>query len=469
MTILPPELWIEAVSTLRVQRSSPEHHTSTDTTYWSTLRTICLVSSAFRSISQPLLFEELVLGADQVDVKERLEGLDHLLDNRPESAQWTKAIVLIGMEPSSPGADEKEKLMAKLFQRLTGVRNIRIASFHHTTAEVIQHLQRLEGPLILSIHHSSVPGIHLANESSSLRHPVSALKELHSDGAVAHSPGLLISPTLERLVISQTGFDYMINLCLQNRQMANFANLLYLEVPVPLEERLPGFLSMLSSTPNLIRLALKRWIQTSDSEVFAQTVPPTLIPALTSFEGPLPYVRLFVPGRPVKDITMMFTALSRTELTREDVRVLSESTAAEKQLNLMFCLWTEGSLAVLAEFMPGIQELSATLVTTMVSNGADLRSVSANDTTLGYPSCERGRNPSSPPQSSTPLFSRPLCWRNNFVYRRAKESSGHGDGSWLSSQERLLPTRRILEPRGNRRVDVYLYSTYIHTHRSTQE
>ncbi|KAJ6458843.1 hypothetical protein C8R47DRAFT_1162723 [Mycena vitilis] len=119
------------------------------------------------------------------------------------------------------------------------------------------------------------------------------------------------------------------------------------------------FTSVVNGCPRLQRLHVNRL---SDSVVLPSHLPPSVLPLLNFFSGPLAFLQLLVPGRPVATFHVLYPITATAEEILGAIASITQSSAVPRVLDLRIRIaGTHEVFAALTERLPALQRLDLEL------------------------------------------------------------------------------------------------------------
>ncbi|KAG9047311.1 hypothetical protein FS837_002568 [Tulasnella sp. UAMH 9824] len=133
-TRLPPEIWICIIQNLAAPRFKLQDEETNLRPKFSKANvfSISLVSSHFRELCQPYIFDRLSFsltkGSESAELRNNISSVASFVHNRPEIKQWIRAISLVG-PPDRVDTAMFNVALIDLFNQLESIESIHISNW----------------------------------------------------------------------------------------------------------------------------------------------------------------------------------------------------------------------------------------------------------------------------------------------------------------------------------------------------
>lgn len=322
------------------------------------VRTVSLLSEAWRAIAQPVLFKELELSMKDRVPYIRATGLLGLLTKRPETSTWIKTVLVFGdhfrrlHEEPDFYTDAWTRMIENLLSKLVHLRKLVLSDLvllPQAMVDIIS-LPRLRDLTFISTLNESTSSNEIAEDV------ISQVQRFQFDcdfweGCRRAALRLLSGPELKELLLPAEALSNIISAT----GGKTFDNLVTLAVGVPAKDW-RYLVEFLASCPHLRHLNLdKSQALEGISDI---NVPSDIVPRLEYLSGPPVLAEVFVPGRPLSELVL------GTPIRREGVingpsfwKALTTSTSRITYAIMPTILWTPEVLWLVSESLPAVELL----------------------------------------------------------------------------------------------------------------
>ncbi|KIO17994.1 hypothetical protein M407DRAFT_32339 [Tulasnella calospora MUT 4182] len=364
-TRLPPEIWICIIQNLAAprfkfqdgQKNLRPKFSKTD------LFSISLVSSYFRELCQPYIFDRLGFSlrdaSESGNLGNNISSVLSLTNERPEIKQWVRAIFL-GGPPDRVGTRVFHAVLIDLFNRLDNIESVHISNW--TMAPPLLSSLKLERMQEIIVESSLMEQF---NSVAALQ-PSSMLHSLYMDGIFdtrvvdAFAP-LIRSPGLKRLSLLRDTRSFL-SAHLQSYPHYHFEALLKLTIAAPSTPAdTRRFMAFTQQCTEIQSLHVDSQDANSSSErspLVTQSLPRSTFPKLTEFVGSLSIARRIVRDRPISRIKAGSCWQDSPDVITRDLLVPLMPTVPITLLHLRAEWWTEGLLEIIVSLFPALEDFS---------------------------------------------------------------------------------------------------------------
>lgn len=360
---LPPEIWICIIQNLAAPRFKLQNEQANLRPKFSkaNLFSISLVSSHFRELCQPYIFDRLGFsltnGSESAQLRNNISSVSSFINNRPEIKQWIRAISLVG-PPDRVSTTMFNAALIDLFNQLENIESVQISNW--TVAPPLLSSLKLERMQEIIVESSFMEQF----SSAAALQPSSVLRSLYLDGifdthaAEAFAP-LFRSPGLKRLCLLRDNRLFL-GTHLRCYPSYHFEALRKLSIaPItPADTRqLTTFAQECSETRSLHVYSPDTDSNSERSPLANQRLPRSAFPKLTEFVGSLSIARWIVRDRPISRVKADGWQDAPDVITR-DLLVPLMPTVPITLLHLRAEWWTEGLLETVVSLFPALEDFS---------------------------------------------------------------------------------------------------------------